>query len=280
MHDHILELQESIQPYRQEIISHPLFSALKRLEDVQIFMQHHVYAVWDFMSLVKALQQQLTCTTWPWFPKGRGDIRYLINEIVLGEESDTDTEGNRMSHYEMYLDAMKQCGSDISSIITFTYIMSRTNDIFRAFLSANTPESVQQFNLSTMQLLKSGKTHELASAFTFGREELIPDMFLEVVKRLDNSFPGLLTKFRYYLLRHIEVDGGQHQYLAFRMIEQLCGNNPVLWKEAETAAIHSLQMRKVLWDGIYEEMMNQRSAPIFHKIRPVEYDSNSPSIIE
>jgi hypothetical protein len=262
MQNHIQNLQESLQPYRHELIKHPLFNALKSLEDVQIFMQHHVYAVWDFMSLVKGLQQQLTCTTWPWFPRGRGDIRYLINEIVLGEESDVDDEGNRMSHYEMYLDAMKQCGSDISSIITFTYILSQTNSIERAFLTANTPESVQNFNRETMHLLQTGKIHELASAFTFGREELIPDLFPEVIHQLDSSFPGLLSKFRYYLLRHIEVDGGQHQHLAFQMTEHLCGNDPDLWKEAENIAIKALQMRKVLWDGIYEELMANKPSVI------------------
>lgn len=259
MYNQITKIQENLQPYRQELIAHPLFKALMSLEDIQIFMQHHVYAVWDFMSLVKGMQQQLTCTTWPWFPKGQGEIRYLINEIVLGEESDIDADGNRMSHYEMYLDAMKQCGSDISSILTFTYILSRTGNIQRAFLSSNTPETVRQFNSGTMQLLQTGKIHELASAFTFGREELIPDMFLEVVQQLDESLPNKLSKFRYYLLRHIEVDGDHHQHLAFRMVENLCGTDAGLWKEAETAAIEALQMRKILWDGIYEEIAAHRT---------------------
>src|SRR5690606_15785274 len=76
----------------------------------------HVYAVWDFMSLLKALQINLTCTTTPWIPIGNPQIRYLINEIVLAEETDIDQAGNRLSHYEMYIDAMKDLGANISHI--------------------------------------------------------------------------------------------------------------------------------------------------------------------
>ena len=95
------------------IAHHKLYSAI---EDMRVFMQYHVYAVWDFMSLLKSLQRNLTCVNVPWFPIGDADTRYLINEIVTGEESDVDQNGIRKSHFEMYLEAMDQCGADTSGI--------------------------------------------------------------------------------------------------------------------------------------------------------------------
>ena len=91
----IEKIKRTIEPLRQEIINHKVYSAIKDIDDLKVFMQFHVYAVWDFMSLLKTLQGNLTCTSVPWFPKGMADTRYLINEIVVGEESDVDLNGIR-----------------------------------------------------------------------------------------------------------------------------------------------------------------------------------------
>jgi hypothetical protein len=56
------------------------------------------------MSLLKALQSKLTCTTTPWFATANPETRYLINEVVA-EESDLTIDGRRQSHYEMYIEA-------------------------------------------------------------------------------------------------------------------------------------------------------------------------------
>ena len=78
----IEKIKRTIEPLRQEIINHKVYSAIKDIDDLKVFMQFHVYAVWDFMSLLKTLQGNLTCTSVPWFPKGTADTRYLINEIA------------------------------------------------------------------------------------------------------------------------------------------------------------------------------------------------------
>ncbi|RZK09886.1 MAG: DUF3050 domain-containing protein, partial [Flavobacterium sp.] len=119
MNPHIERIQQAIAPFRQQIIDHKVYSVIKDTQDLQIFMQYHIFAVWDFMSLLKALQNNLTCTSVPWFPMGDADTRHLINEIVVGEESDLDAFGNRKSHFELYLDAMHQCGADTTSIEKF-----------------------------------------------------------------------------------------------------------------------------------------------------------------
>lgn len=112
----IHQLKEKIAPAREEIINHPLYNRLKTIQDLQTFTSYHVFAVWDFMSLLKRLQQELTCVSTPWIPKGSANTRYLINEIVLGEESDVDPNGNRISHFELYIRSMELLGSSSTPI--------------------------------------------------------------------------------------------------------------------------------------------------------------------
>ena len=115
------KLIDSLSPVREKLINHAVYSAIHDLDGLREFARYHAFAVWDFMSLLKALQSQLTCVSVPWVPVGSGQVRYLINEIVAGEESDeapglNGGESRRMSHYELYLEAMTQMGADTAPI--------------------------------------------------------------------------------------------------------------------------------------------------------------------
>ena len=234
-------LNSNLTKYREEIVNHALYKKLNSVEDIAIMMEYHVYAVWDFMSLLKALQSLLTCTTSPWKPVGDGKIRQLVNSIVLEEESDVDKENNPLSHYEMYIDAMKQCGANTSAIESFVANVSATN-----IPSVN--EGVDAFLKTTFDVIESNETHKIASAFTFGREDLIPDMFTAIVDEYNTE--NNLDKFVYYLKRHIELDGGEHGPLALELISNLCGDDDDKWREVEETAIACLVARKKLWDSI------------------------------
>ena len=234
-------LNSNLTKYREEIVNHALYKKLNSVEDIAVMMEYHVYAVWDFMSLLKALQSLLTCTTSPWKPVGDGKIRQLVNSIVLEEESDVDKENNPLSHYEMYIDAMKQCGANTSAIESFVSNVSTTN-----IPSVN--EGVDAFLKTTFDVIESNETHKIASAFTFGREDLIPDMFTAIVNEYNTE--NNLDKFVFYLERHIELDGGEHGPLALELISNLCGDDDNKWKEVEETAIACLVARKKLWDSI------------------------------
>jgi hypothetical protein len=246
----IEQLKRTIEPLRQEIINHKVYSAIKDIDDLKVFMQFHVYAVWDFMSLLKTLQNNLTCTSVPWFPRGTADTRYLINEIVVGEESDVDLNGIRKSHFELYLDAMKQCGADTSKIESFTDVLKHTGDFDAAFLSSETPKEAKEFVDFTFNVINSGKDYLQSAIFTFGREDLIPGMFISIIDEVHKNFPDDISIFKYYIERHIEVDGDHHSHLALEMVSELCGEDNVKWKEAEQASIEALQIRAQLWDAV------------------------------
>ena len=245
MNPKVLEINKNIQVYKEEIVNHPLYKKLNSVEDIAVLMEHHVYAVWDFMSLLKALQSILTCTSSPWKPVGDTQIRRLINSIVLEEESDVDADGKPASHYEMYLDAMKESGANTSPIERFVKDVSVNN-----VPAVN--EGIDGFLKSTFDVIDSGEAHKIASAFTFGREDLIPDMFTAIVEEYNTN--NKLDKFVYYLERHIELDGGEHGPLALQLISDLCGEDETKWKEVEDTAIESLIARKKLWDVVLKSL--------------------------
>ena len=240
---------------RRQIINHKVYSVITEIEDLKIFMKYHVVAVWDFMSLLKALQKNLTCTSVPWFPKGTADTRFLINEIVVGEESDLDSFGNRKSHFELYLDAMRECGTDRFEIETFINELKRTGDLDLAFKNSATPKEAQEFVDFTFKIIGCDKDYVQAAVFTFGREELIPNMFLEIVNNLNQTYFDRISILKYYLERHIELDGDHHSHLAIQMTANLCKGKDHFWEEAEKAVIESLQKRIELWDGIYRDVV-------------------------
>ena len=254
MNEHIEKIQASIEPLRQEIINHKVYSLINEIDDLKIFMQHHIFAVWDFMSLLKSLQQNLTCVSVPWFPVGSADTRYLINEIVVGEESDVDAHGVRKSHFELYQDAMKQGGANLSNINQFIDLLKTGKTVDEALNLVEIPNSVKDFVSFTFKIIDSNKAYLQSAIFTFGREDLIPGMFYSIVNDIHQKIPESVTDFKYYLERHIEVDGDHHSHLALEMTANLCGNDVEKWQEAEMAIVESLKQRIKLWDGVYEEI--------------------------
>ncbi|WP_158993579.1 DUF3050 domain-containing protein [Mucilaginibacter sp. L196] len=248
--DRIERLKAGIEPLRKQLIEHPLYKHINSLQDLSVFMEYHVFAVWDFMSLLKSLQQKLTCTTLPWMPVGNANTRYLINEIVTGEESDIDEHGNRTSHFELYLKAMEQAGSPANAINDLFDELNYGKLIDEALIIANIPKPARNFVQHTFDVIDAGKDHVTAAVFTFGREDLIPGMFISIVKELNQQLPGKVETLLYYLERHIEVDGDHHSHLAYQMTAELCGDDDQKWQEAFIAVVEALTSRIALWDGI------------------------------
>jgi len=249
-------IQKEIKDLREKIIHHPLYENIKDTAHLQIFMKHHVFAVWDFMSLLKSLQNNLTCTSTPWFPVGSANTRFLINEIVVGEESDVDENGTRMSHFELYLKAMEQIGADTSEIHGFIGKLQNGLTLQEALIKSSVPESIKNFVGFTFNVIDTKKAHLQAAVFTFGREDLIPGMFMNMVNDIYQNLPNSISTFKYYLERHIEVDGDHHSHLALEMTGELCASDENKWKEALDFTKKSLQHRINLWDGALHEIMH------------------------
>lgn len=253
--NYIQKINDAISAERNSLLQHPLYERILSIQDLNKFTEGHVYAVWDFMSLLKALQIELTCVTLPWFASPYPNTRYLINEIVLAEESDEYIDGRRLSHFEMYIDAMTTMGANTHTVMDFLQHIQVTGDIQVAINTLDSDERIKDFLRFTFEVIDTKKPHLIAAAFTFGREDLIPDMFTAILKEIQVNFPAVdLAKFVYYFQRHIDLDGDEHGPLAMQMIAELAGTDEVKWKEMEAVAKVALQKRIGLWDAIADSI--------------------------
>ena len=242
---------------REQLKTHQLYRNLTDIDDVKVFMESHVFAVWDFMSLLKKLQQELTCVSLPWLPPRNTALSGFINEIVHAEESDVNELGEPKSHFEMYLDAMLEVGANTKEVNRFVEQLRLGSSIEQSLNSLTIDQRVIDFVKFTFEVIKSDKLHMVASAFTFGREDLIPDMFFEILNRSDSNNKSY-RKLRYYLERHIELDGDQHGPLSLELVSNVCGKDGQKWQEVLLVAKKSLQKRISLWNAIEHLIQNKK----------------------
>lgn len=249
---HLQKMISELAPLRQRLLEHPLYQALQDETELQKFMQFHCFVVWDFMCLLKSLQRGLTGLDLPWLPQGDPESRRLINEIVLGEESDEDGEGGYLSHFELYRKAMQEAGAQTDTLDRFLLMLREGMSLPEALRVGEVPEGSRDFVQSTWDIVQSGSLPAVAAAFTLGREDLVPEMFLRLVGGLRDRAPGRWGKFFFYLERHIQLDGEEHGPMALRLLGQCCGDREANWQEAERAARRALEARLHLWDAILE----------------------------
>ena len=248
----MIETKTHLDEYRSVLVNHSLYNKINSIEAIQRFMETHVFAVWDFMSLLKRLQLELTCTSTPWIPVGNPITRRLINEIVFGEESDVDQNGQALSHFELYLRAMEDIGADTRAINSYVKQLKQGESWEKALDSSGASQAAIEFVHNTMDFVEHAPIHVVAGVFTYGREDLIPDMFISIVRELSEKGHSGAQTLVYYLERHIEIDGDEHGPMALQMIEELCEGENTKKQESIHAAKQALESRIQLWDAIAE----------------------------
>ena len=257
MNSNIEHIEKELAGLRNELKNHSLYKRLHTLEDVQTFMSLHVFAVWDFMSLLKAIQINLTCVSIPWIPVKNAELARFINEIVVAEESDHDAHGVIKSHYEMYLTAMSEVNADPSKMNAFMNMLQSNITVEKALENLEIPQEVKAFLNFTFDTIKTSQTHLIAASFTFGREDVIPDMFISIIDKATLENNKSYDSFNYYLKRHIELDGDEHGPLSLKMVTELCGDDAQKWKEVLETGKKALQLRINLWTAIERQITDK-----------------------
>ena len=244
--------EKELGPYQYRLAQHPIYEAIQSIEHARLFMSHHVFAVWDFMSLAKRLQRDFTCVELPWMPVQNEDSARLINEIITGEESDIGHDGRPVSHFRLYLDAMAEVSAPTEKIEAFINHLAHSFALGKALKQARVPAYVQTFVKHTIRTARKASTAEVASSFLFGREDPIPAMFQILLERWGLTIHQA-PKLTYYLNRHIEVDSGDHGPGAQKILSRLITTSD-LREKALQAAIDAIEHRIQLWNGIYGEI--------------------------
>ena len=244
------QFEITLAPLRERLVTHPLYAHLCDAGALRLFMAAHVFAVWDFQSLLKALQRLMTCVEVPWLPTADPEARRLLNEIVLDEESDQAPGGGYLSHFELYLQAMHECGANVTPIQTFLGSLRAGLAVEEALVTSALPPGVEPFVRATMAIARAAEPPRVAAAFAYGREEIIPAMFRRLVERLAALSPQSWVTFHYYLDRHIQTDADRHGPQSRLLVRKLCGSDARKWSEAAEGARTSLEARDRLWNGI------------------------------
>lgn len=249
--------QGLLKQKKLQLCSHPLFEEITSLGKLQLFMENHVFAVWDFMSLTKRLQRDLTCTQLPWLPPTDPQAARLINEIVLGEESDEHPRRGHCSHFELYREAMLEVGASTHAIDTFITLQRRGVEANAALGQVDVLPGVAHFVASTLHIALNAPTHCVAAAFLHGRESIIPSMFerlLQGSEIIRSQAPTLGE----YLNRHIELDTQDHEPGAQRMLQGLTDNAPERQQQAAETAVNAVENRIKLWDDVHTLLQQVR----------------------
>lgn len=254
---------KKLSEQQQSLQDHRVFGLLKTVEDLQLFMSWHVFAVWDFMSLVKRLQRELTVVTTPWVPSPYPQSARLINEIVLGEESDDAPGGRNLSHYELYLEAMDEVGADTSTVSQFVSAITSGEAPADALKSNDIHPAIQQFVTQTLETAQHGKIVEVMGNFFFGREDIIPRMFQSLLERWHLTREQAPV-FIFYLERHIELDSDEHGPAALKMLEAFTDSDDSLM-QLEKAAEAAIKSRLLFWDALADELTFQQQTSQLNK---------------
>jgi hypothetical protein len=238
---------------RAHLAAHPLYAQLNTTERVRVFMSLHVFAVWDFFSLLKRLQREVSCVEVPWRPRKLGDHARFITEIVLAEECDETPGAAHVSHFELYLQAMEEAGADRAPILAVIAALERGSSVEDALATPEVPPAARAFTAHTMKVALDGSPHEVAAAFCHGRENLLPDVLSAAQAGLGDS-AGELPTFAYYLQRHITLDHDEHGPLALRLLDALCDGRADRHADATRVGLEAIKARSELWDGILEQI--------------------------
>ena len=244
-------LVQALNFARTDLLAHPIYKSINNLDSLQIFMENHCFAVWDFMTLLKSLQRDLTCVSIPWVPPKNTFAARLVNEIVLAEESDEVSPGHYRGHFDLYVEAMGELDANGCPVLELVDLLSKGMNVNLALEQIPILDSTKEFVNHTLKQSKL-KTHEVAAAFLFGREDIIPEMFQNLLDEVQEIKSLPLKSFKNYLNRHIALDHETHGPMGVNLLQYLCDSDPKKWSEAFDAALAAIDSRIKLWDGIME----------------------------
>jgi hypothetical protein len=247
----LLQLELATQPQVTAISQHPVFKSIDSIDKLCLFSEIHVFAVWDFMCLLKELQRKLTRSSLFWLPPENHLGCHLVNTLIAEEESDQLGDNYYTSHFELYLSAMQQCGASTEAISTFISDIRQNLRLDTLLAQPYIPYAAKRFVADTFTVI-TREAHAVAASFAFARENITGGMFSAILRHIvPTEKKYLIDQFIHYFQRHIDLDDGKHSEQSKILVTHLCGSDDKKWEEAKDTALFSLKSRLQLLDGIY-----------------------------
>ena len=250
--DNLESNKKKLNDLRHKISAHPLFKNKLKPKHICKFMESHIFAVWGFMSILKSLQKMITPNNLPWMPNKntKNGLVNFVNEIILCEESDYIEGIGFISHFEIYLLAMKNMGARNDQLDKLTSRINNKGYNEKYLDSIDATAEVKSFLKHDLEVSMNGTLPEIVGAFTLAREKVIPNMFSYILPAIKETSASkyLIT----YLERHIDIDGDRHGPLSMKLLDTSCGKKQL--SLAYVTAVKSLELRLSVWDKVYEDI--------------------------
>ena len=240
----VQKLKKKLKEKENILYNHNIYSKTNNLEQLQIFMENHIYAVWDFMLLVKYLQRKLTSVELIWKPTKYRISRHYINEIILNEESDL-INSSYISHFELYKIAMIEINANTSSIDKFINEVTEENYVS---IISKLNQGLCNFLFDTFESITEKDLYHNIGYFYYGRENPIPQMFSRIIKNICSNYN--CTHMKLYLERHITMDGDIHGPITKIVINELIFDNIDNEINILLGGIHAIESRINFWNYI------------------------------
>jgi hypothetical protein len=211
-------------------------------------MEHHVFAVWDFVYLVNELNRRIACS--PAHAKSAD----LLHSMRREDEGDDD-ENSQSPHFARYLAAMDACRADTQPIKTLLTTIKAGTPIGLALQSPSIPSPARAFVQQTFAFFDK-PTCAIAGAFVFGREAIIPVFFQTLVERFIHAhcptYHPMIACISPYLM-------GENLSKAQQILVNLCGDDRRKGQEAEQAAISTLQAWQYFLSGSHQAISQSKA---------------------
>lgn len=256
--ERVAYILNEIEDLKSELAAHCLYTKLQHMEDIHIFMEHHVFAVWDFMSLAKALQLHLDATQVIEKQTDNSKILGFVNGILTGGETDPNKKEIVLSHLEMYLELMDEIGANTTNIKKLIASSAAGLDIHEAMQIAQLTDEQQRILNFTQTIIATNEIHKIAVAATLVPEGMISNRFLKILKETEERDNLLVPKFKNYLNRYKAIDGNDYGLLSLEMVTHFCDSDGKKWVDILDIAMKTLSHRIYLWDAIVDEIDQMR----------------------
>jgi len=237
----------------EDVINHPMFKKLNNIYNIKKYSEFQIWCVWDFMSILKQVQNFIFCNDILWLPPENPNAGAAFYRLIESEETDLGFKGgdlNRASHFQSFRAAMQELNADTKNIDNFLELIKTGKTLPEALNKSGASPQTKSFLLTNNHLIKQSPYNAIA-LITLTRENFLPAVFKSLLSYVNEN--EKIELFVWYHKRHIYLDSVLHGPLSIQIFNEYF-TNKLLIKQSIIASIESLKARNELLNEINEQL--------------------------